>query len=104
MNTMLERIKEAELQADRLVEQANVQARESIVLAKADAEAAVSEAAEAERKATAEAVLKAEAEGEAMQNDIFSHHRETLLKEQKAAETKVPEAVRYLMERVEATV
>lgn len=104
MNTMLERITEAEQQADRIVELANTQAREAIALAKANAEASISAAADMERKATAEATAKAETEGEAMQNEILSNQREVILNEQKAAEAKLSDAVSYLMERVEAAV
>ena len=78
MQTMLERISEAEQQADQLIEQANTAARERIAKAKEEAEVFVASAQDKERS---------------VRKDIAA------VREQ--ACNKIPDAVAYLSERIE---
>ena len=103
MQTMLERIADAEKQADLVLEEANRQARESVAAAKEQAETAVAEAAEAEREKTAQALAKAETDGQALGESILSGVRGEISSVRAAAESKLPDAVTYLLERIEAT-
>ena len=104
MQTMLDRIAEAEQQADAILEQASKDAKDSIAKAKTDAEAAVAEAAESEHKQTADALARAESEGERLSEQILCDVRKDIIQSHAAAAEHVPEAVTYLMERIEATV
>ncbi len=104
MPTMLERIAEAEKQADRMIEEANAAARDQIANAKAEAEDAVAEALKAERQKTADAIAAAEAEGESNAKAILASVDADKAAVRAAALDRLPEAVSYLMERVKATV
>ena len=72
MRTMLERIAEAEQQADKIIEEANAKAREQIATAKAEAEAAVAQELDAERRKTAQSLANAEERGKELRDEIIS--------------------------------
>ena len=104
MPNMLERIAEAEQQADRMIEEANAAARERVTGAKAEAEQAVADALKAERQKTADALAAAETQGEANAKEILAAVEADKAAVRAAALDRLPEAVSYLMERVKATV
>ena len=104
MTSIMERIADAETRADAILEEAARTAREAVAKAKTDADEAIAAAAEQERTATAQSLLKAQADGEAIAADVTAKAKaetDALLKE---AEKNVPEAIAYLMERIEKTV
>ncbi len=104
MTSIMERIAEAESRADAIIEEANRTARERVANAKIAADEAIVSADEAERAATAEALKKAQVDGEAIAADVTGKagsETEALIRE---AEAHVPAAIAYLMERIEATV
>lgn len=104
MTSIMERIAEAEAQADAILEDANRMARETVAKAKTDAEETIAAAVEQERAATAQSLVKAQSDGEAIAADVTAKAKaetEALIKD---AERNVPEAIAYLMERIEKTV
>ena len=104
MTSIMERIAEAETRADAILEEANRTARENVSKARTEADEAVREAAETARRQTAEILLEAQKDGEGIAAEV-THKAETetaaLIRK---AERNVPEAVAYLMERIEAAV
>lgn len=104
MQDMLERIAAAETQADQILAQANEQARELISRAKAESEEMIAREHADELKKTEEALSKAEADGETAAAEILSATREGIVAIRQNAEAKIPEAVSYLMERIETIV
>lgn len=103
MRTMLERIADAERQADRILEEANQRAKEQIAAARDEAGIAVERASEAEREKTARALAAAEAEGNALKETILASVRTEIETVREHAETRLFDAVAYLTERIEAT-
>lgn len=104
MTSIMERIADAERQADSILEEANRTARERVTQAKNDAEEALSAAEEAQRGETAAALLRAREEGERIAAQVTAQVKaETDMLHEKAAKN-VPEAVASLMERIEAAV
>lgn len=101
MQTMLERIADAEQRADRLLEGANAASRERIAAAKAASEAAVAAALDAERKKTAEAQSEAERKGEALGREILTEVQTEIDAVRTGASDKLSAAVSYLMERID---
>lgn len=104
MQDIMERITEAEQQADLLIEEARVSARDAVAKAKAESEARISAAVLSEREESAAASERANREGAAIAQGIMDEHRDSLMQSRTQAEAKLPQAVAYLMERVEATV
>ncbi|MBR3179746.1 MAG: hypothetical protein IKF49_09610 [Clostridia bacterium] len=102
MSTMLERIAEAEQQADKIIEEANIKAREQIASAKAEAEAAVAQELDAERRKTVQSMANAEERGKELRDEIIAAVRAEISEARTAAENKLPETVSYLMERIES--
>ncbi len=103
MQNMLERITAAEQQADQMLEQAGTQARELIARTKAEAETAVTDAQAEERSKTAAALAAAERQGEQEAAGILAEVRSEIESVRTAAQKKLPDAVSYLMERIETT-
>lgn len=104
MTSIMERIAEAEKQADAVLEEANRTARERVTQAKNDAEEALAVADETQRKQTADALLRAREEGERIAEQVTAAAKaETDALHEKAVRN-VDEAVASLMERIEATV
>lgn len=100
----MERIADAEARADAILEEANRTARERVANAKTEADEAIAAAAAQEREQTAEALKKAQADGEAIAKEVTEKARSETEALIGKAKTHVPEAVAYLMERIEATV
>ena len=104
MTSIMERIADAESRADAILEDAARAARENVAKARTEADEQIAAAVERERALTAEMLVKAQTEGESIAADVTAKAKsetELLLKE---AEQNVPEAIAYLMERIEATV
>ena len=70
MTSIMERIAEAEKQADAILDEANRTARERVTQAKNDAEEALAAADESQRKQTADALLRAREEGERIAAEV----------------------------------
>lgn len=104
MTSIMERIADAEKQADAILEEANRTARERETQAKNDAEAALAAADEAQRRQTAEALQRAHEEGERIAEQVTAEAKaETEALHDRAA-VNVSEAVASLMERIESAV
>lgn len=104
MQGIMEKITEAEQQADLMIEEAKVAARDAVTKAKADSEARISAAVISEREESTAAVERANREGALLAQSILGEHRNSLNESRTQSEAKLSEAVAYLMERVEATV
>ena len=104
MTSIMERIAEAETRADAILEEANRTARERVAKERTDADEAIANAAESERVHTAEMLRQAQTDGEAMAAEVTDRAKAETQKLIGAAERHVPEAIAYLMERIEATV
>ena len=100
MQTMMERIAEAEQKADRLLENANETARNRVAAAREEAAASVTAAQDFERAKTAEAKENAQRHGETLAAGILSDVSGEIVNVRKAGEAKIPEAVSYLLERI----
>ena len=104
MASIMERIAEAEARADAILEDANRVARENVAKAKTDADEFIAAASESERVHTSEMLQQAQKDGEAIAAEV-THKAKTETDELiRRAEENVPEAVAYLMERIEAAV
>lgn len=103
MQNMLERIAAAEKQADQILEQANAEAKELIARTKSECADAVEAARTEEMKKTADAVEKAERDGESLADGILADVRAEIEAVTHTALKKIPDAVSYLMERIETT-
>ena len=104
MTSIMERIAEAEKQADAIIEDANRTARERVTQAKNDAEEALAAAEELQRKQTADALARAREEGERIAEQVTARAKAETDALHDQAVLNVPEAVASLMERIEATV
>ena len=104
MTSIMERIAEAETRADGILEEANRAARELVAKARTDADEAIAAAAASERVHTAEMLKAAQEDGEAIAAEVTEKARTETKRQIEAAERNVPEAVAYLMERIEAAV
>ena len=104
MTSIMERIAEAETRADEILEEANRMARERVAKERNEADEAIAAAAESERMHTAEMLKAAQEDGEAVAAEVTQKARTETHKLIEAAERNVPEAIAYLMERIEATV
>ncbi len=104
MTSIMERIAEAETRADAILEEANRTARENVAKARTEADEMIAAAAERERVHTAEMLQEAQKDGEGIAAEVtFKAETETAALIGKA-ERNVPEAVAYLMERIEAAI
>lgn len=104
MTSIMERIAEAEKQADAILEDASRTARERITQAKSDADAALAAADEAERMRTADALKTANEEGERIAEEVTRKAKAETDAIHAKAVCHVPEAVASLMERIETAV
>ena len=104
MTSIMERIAEAEKQADAILEEASRAAREQVTQAKNDADAALAAADEAERKRTADALQRAREEGERIAEQVAAETKAETDATHAKAVSNIPEAVASLMERIEAAV
>ena len=104
MTSIMERIADAEKQADAILEEANRTARERVTQAKNDAEEALASADESERQQTADALLRAREEGERIADEVTAKIRTETDAVHADAVLHIPEAVASLMERIEAAV
>ncbi|MBR0081381.1 MAG: hypothetical protein IJP98_01425 [Clostridia bacterium] len=100
MQTMMERIAEAEQQADRLLEEANTSARDRIAAAKEEAESSYSASQDFERAKTVEAKALAERRGEQIAAEILADVSKEIDAVRTASEAKIPDATAYLLERI----
>lgn len=104
MHDMLERIAAAEQQADQILEQANEQAKELVARARTESEEMIAREHAGEMKQTDEAIARAEVEGENIAAKILNSTRDGILAIRQNAAARIPEAVSYLMERIETIV
>ena len=104
MTSIMERIAEAETRADAILEEANRTARERVAQERTDADEAIAAAAESERIHTAEILRQAQTDGEAVAAEVTQRADSETKKLIADAEKHIPEAVAYLMERIEVAV
>jgi len=104
MESMIDKIRAAEKQAEDIRAQAATDARDMAVHAREEATERLAAAAEAERQKTRDALAQAETEGKELAQQVLSQARETVAKEEAAAREKMAQAVAYLMERVDTQV
>ena len=104
MDSMIDKIRAAEKQAEEVRAQGLADARDMAARAREEAAERLAAAAEAERQKTREALSKAEEDGKALSRQVLEKARETVEREEAAARARLPEAVAYLMERVDTQV
>ena len=104
MDSMIDKIRAAEQQAEDIRAQAVTDARDMAARAREEAAARLAAAAENERQKTREALVKAEEDGKALAEQVLSKARETVAQEENAARGNLAKAVAYLMERVDTQV
>ena len=104
MDSMIDKIRAAEQQAEDIRAQAVADARDMAVRAREEAAERLIAAAEAERQKTREALAKAEEDGKVLARQVLAEAREVVAREEAAARAKLPDAVAYLMERVDTQV
>ena len=96
MQTMMERIAEAEQQADRILEEANAGAKDRVAAARE----AFAASQEFERAKTAEAKETAERLGRQQAEEILVSVRGEIADLKRQCEAKIPKAVSYILERI----
>ena len=104
MDSMIDKIRAAEKQAEDIRAQAVTDARDMGTRAREEAAERLAAAAENERQKTREALAKAEEDGKVLAAKVLSEAREVVAREEAAARAKLPDAVAYLMERVDTQV
>ena len=104
MDSMIDKIRAAEQQAEDIRAQAATDARDMATRAREEAAERLIAAAEAERQKTREALAKAEEDGKVLARQVLAEAREVVAREEAAARAKLPNAVAYLMERVDTQV
>ena len=104
MDSMIDKIRAAEQQAEDVRAQAAADARDMAARAREEAAERLIAAAEAERQKTREALAKAEENGKVLARQVLAEAREVVAREEAAARAKLPDAVAYLMERVDTQV
>ena len=104
MDSMIDKIRAAEQQAEDIRAQAVTDARDMAARAREEAAERLAAAAESERQMTREALAKAEEDGKVLSEQVLAQAREIVAREEAAARQKLPEAVAYLMERVDTQV
>lgn len=101
MRSIIEEIAAAEQQAEDIRASAASEGRERIAKANDEAEQAMASLEAAEREAMKAALAQAELGGEAVARDMAAHMEAEAEAQCKAAEQRLPEAVAYLMKRVQ---
>ena len=104
MDSMIDKIRAAEKQAEDIRAQAVTDARDMGARAREEAAERLAAAAENERQKTREALAKAEEDGKLLSAQVLSAAREGVAREEAAARAKLNDAVAYLMERVDIQV
>ena len=104
MDSMIDKIRAAEKQAEDIRAQAATDARDMAARAREEAAERLIAVAEAERQKTREALTKAEEDGKVLARQVLAEAREVVAREEAAARAKLPDAVAYLMERVDTQV
>ena len=104
MDSMIDKIRAAEKQAEDIRAQAVTDARDMAARAREEAAERLAAAAEAERQKTRKALNKAEEDGKVLAQKVLLEAREVVAREENAARAKLPDAVAYLMERVDTQV
>ena len=104
MDSMIDKIRAAEKQAEDIRAQAVTDARDMAARAREEAAERLAAAAEAERQKTRAALVKAEEDGKALSEQVLAKARENVAREEAAARAKLGDAVTYLMERVDTQV
>ena len=104
MDSMIDKIRAAEKQAEDIRAQAAVDARDMGARAREEAAERLVAAAEDERRKTRDALAKAEEDGKALSEQVLSAAREVVAQEEAAARANLNKAVAYLMERVDTQV
>ena len=104
MESMIDKIRAAEKQAEDIRAQAAVDARDMGARAREEAAERLVAAAEDERRKTRDALAKAEEDGKALSEQVLSAAREVVAQEEAAARANLNKAVAYLMERVDTQV
>ena len=104
MDSMIDKIRAAEQQAEDIRAQAVTDARDMAARAREDAAERLNAAAESERQKTRDALLKAEEDGKALSEQVLAKAREAVAQEENAARKNLDKAVAYLMERVDTQV
>ena len=104
MDSMIDKIRAAEKQAEDIRAQAVTDARDMAARAREEAAERLAAAAEAERQKTREALNKAEEDGKVLAQKVLLEAREVVAREENAARAKLLDAVAYLMERVDTQV
>ena len=104
MDSMIDKIRAAEKQAEDIRAQGLADARDMAARAREEAAERLAAAAEAERQKTREALVKAEEEGKVLSGQVLAQARDAVAREEKAARAKIADAVAYLMERVDTQV
>lgn len=101
MRSIIDEIAAAETQADEIRQNAVVAARELMLEKKNAADAAYAAQEGVEREKTRTALEQAENEGAALTKTILADLAETADQQCAAAAEKLPEAVAYLMKKVQ---
>ena len=104
MDSMIDKIRAAEQQAEDIRAQGLTDARDMGTRAREEAAERLAKAAEEERQKTRDALVKAEEDGKALSAQVLAAAREVVAREEAAARAKLPDAVAYLMERVDTQV
>ena len=104
MDSMIDKIRAAEQQAEDIRAQGLTDARDMGARAREEVAERLAAAAEDERQKTREALLKAEEDGKALSEQVLSKAREVVAQEESAARMNLDKAVAYLMERVDTQV
>ena len=104
MDSMIDKIRAAEQQAEDIRAQAVVDARDMAARAREETAERLAAAAESERQKTRDALTKAEEDGKLLSEQVLAAAREVVAREENAARAKLPDAVAYLMERVDTQV
>ncbi len=104
MDSMIDKIRAAEQQAEDIRAQAAADARDMAARAREESAERLIRAAEEERQKTREALARAEEDGKVLSTQVLARAREIVTREEAAARAKLPDAVAYLMERVDAQV
>ena len=104
MDSMIDKIRAAEKQAEDIRAQAVTDARDMAARVREEAAERLAAAAESERQKTREALSKAEEDGKALSEQVLADARKIVAQEEAAARNNLSKAVAYLMERVDTQV
>ncbi len=104
MDSMIDKIRAAEKQAEDIRAQGLTDARDMAARTREEAAERLAAAAEEERQKTREALQKAEEDGKVLSEQVLDAARQVVAREEAAARAKLADAVAYLMERVDTQV